>query len=120
MVFLKYGKSEFPYYGKGMGKHRYSKVVDFLWLRRKSIQILDIRIINFSDHRKGMGKLKEFPSYEFLNIFGVKYVESLKYGKSKFPYYRKKMGKRKPFHIIGFLKIFRVRQMFTIPKTCGK
>ena len=56
MVFLKYGKSEFPYYGKGMGKHRYSKVVDFLWLRRKSIQILDIRIINFSDHRKGMGK----------------------------------------------------------------
>ena len=36
------------------------------------------RIINFSDHRKGMGKLKELPSYEFLNIFGVKYVESLK------------------------------------------
>ena len=45
MVFLKYGKSEFPYYGKGMGKHRYSKVVDFLWLRRKSIQILDIELL---------------------------------------------------------------------------
>ena len=33
-------------------------------------------IVNFSDHRKGMGKPKEFPSYEFLNIFSVKYMES--------------------------------------------
>ena len=76
------------------------------------------RIINFSDHRKGMGKLKEFASYEFLSIFGVKYVESFKYGKSEFTCYKKKYGKA--CHIIGFLKIFRVRQMLTIPKTCGK
>ena len=44
MVFL-YGKSELPYYGKGMGKHKYSKVVDFRMLRRKSIQILGIRLL---------------------------------------------------------------------------
>ena len=77
-------------------------------------------IIKLSDHRKGMGKLKEFLSYEFQNIFGVKYAESIKSGKSEFPYYRKKMGKHEPFHIIGFPKIFTVRQMFTIPKSCGK
>ena len=39
------------------------------------------RISNFSNHRKGMGKPKEFPNYEFVNILGVKCMESLKYGK---------------------------------------
>ena len=79
-----------------------------------------LRISNFSNHRKGMGKLKEFPSYGFLNIFGVKYMLSVKYGRSEFPYYRENMGKHKLFHIIGLFKIFRIRQMVTIPKTCGK
>ena len=58
MVFPKYGKSEFPYYGKVMGKHKYSKVQDFLWLRRKSIQTLRHKTSKFSDHGKCMGKLK--------------------------------------------------------------
>ena len=59
-----------------------------------------------------MGKLKEFPNYGFLNIFGVKYMESLNY--------RKNIGKHKPYEIIGLLKIFRVRHMFKILKICGK
>ena len=59
-----------------------------------------------------MGKLKEFPNYGFLNISGVKYMESLKY--------RKNIGKHEPYDIIGLLKIFRVRQMFKILKICGK
>ena len=45
MVFPKYRKSKLPYCGKGMGKHKYSKVVDFLWLRRKYIQILGIGLL---------------------------------------------------------------------------
>ena len=45
MTSLKYGKSELPFYGKGMAKHRYSKIVDFLWLRRESIQILDMGLL---------------------------------------------------------------------------
>ena len=45
MVFLKYRKSQLPYCGKGMGKHKYSKVVDFLRLRRKPIQILGIGLV---------------------------------------------------------------------------
>ena len=81
---------------------------------------LTLRSSNFSDHRKGIGKLKEFPSYGFLNIFGVKCMLSVKYGRSEFPYYRENIGKHKLFHIIGLFKIFRVRQMVTIPKTCGK
>ena len=58
-----------------------------------------------------MGKLKEFPNYGFLNISGVKYMESLKY--------RKNIGKHEPYDI-GLLKIFRVRQMFKILKICRK
>ena len=47
-----------------MGKHKYSKVVEFLWLRQKSIETLKDRMSKFLDHRKCMGKLKEFSKYK--------------------------------------------------------
>ena len=64
----------------------------------------------FLDHRKCMGKLKEFLRYRLLNIFVVKHMKSLKYGKNELPYCRQNMENHKPFHIIGLLKIFKVRQ----------
>ena len=89
MVFLKYGKKPILWYGKT----QVFESCGFLMVETEIYTNPRHRIINFSDHGKGMGKLKEFPSYEFLNIFGVKYVESLKYGKSEFAYNRKKYGK---------------------------
>ena len=95
-----------------MGKHKYSKVVEFLWLRQKSIETLKDRMSKFLDHRKCMGKLKEFLHNRFLNIFVVKHMKSLKCGKNEFQNCRQNMGNHKPFHIIGLFKIFRVRHKF--------
>ena len=67
MAYPNYGKSVLPYYGKGIEKYKYFRVVNSLWLREKSIQILKHRMSKFSDNTKGMGKLREFTNYGFLN-----------------------------------------------------
>ena len=63
-----------------------------------------------------MVKLKEFPSYGFLNIFGVKYRESVKYGRREFSYYRKNIGKHKLFHIFVSLRYLGEGKWLQFPK----
>ena len=57
-----------------MGKHKYSKVVDFLRLRRKPIQILGIGLVT-SQITEKVWENSEFPSYGFLSIFRIKCME---------------------------------------------
>ena len=64
-------------------------------------------------HSKSIGKLKVFPNYGFLKIIRATPIQSLKYGRSKFPYYRKNFGKpTKNSPIDVLLKILKVKRKY--------